>query len=231
MIGFSRAPYVMSAQRSGLNWLRTCAEAFSGRATPGKKLIHARPLLDLSPPFLRTHDPSGFKGKSNAGAWRRIGSRAARSGKVAFLIRDPRELFGREVQLDPEASPPELFFVNLAFFDGLATQDKAAFYYEDFVKDPTAMAELLYFLEIGLPDGSPITADALSERWDELAGRGRSLYDKNQAGAGGSTTRANPYDFTQHQRRLSSAQFAELHEMSERILGESARQWISRYGF
>ncbi|MDB3929967.1 hypothetical protein N9413_12395 [Paracoccaceae bacterium] len=223
--------YVMSAQRSGLNWMRTCAETFSGRATPGMRLIHPQPLLDLSPLFLRTHDPSGFKEKSNKAAWRRIGSRAARTGKIAFLIRDPLELFGRAVQLDAEASPPELFFVNLAFFDGLATRDKAAFYYEDFVKEPAAMAELLAFLDIRMVDGSPIEVDILSEHWDELAGQGRSLYDKNQAGAGGSMTRSNPHDFTHHQRRLSSAQLSELNKMSERILDQSARLWISRYGF
>lgn len=223
--------YVMSTPRSGLNWVRTCVETFSGRATPGKMLIHKKPFLYLNAPFIRSHDPGGFRGKSNAGAWRRIKPRAAKSVRVAFLIRDPRELFGREVSRQADAEPPALFFANVDFYAKLPTPHKAVFYYEDFVKEPAAMAEVLAFLDIQTPDGKPVTAAMLADRWDEMGSLGRSMYDKNQAKAGGSTTQADPYNFTQHQAKLTEDHLSALRAMGDRMLDPAGKELIRRYGF
>lgn len=47
--------YVVSAQRSGLNWFRFCFESFYGRRTPGKtSLLHKTTHGEQA--FLRSHD-------------------------------------------------------------------------------------------------------------------------------------------------------------------------------
>lgn len=223
--------FVMSTPRSGLNWLRTCIETFSGRATPGLQLIHKKPLIDLFPPFIRSHDPSGFEGRPDGRAYRRIGARDTRRAKFAFLIRDPRELYGREVQRIDAAAPPDLFFANVAFYVAMPTRDKAHFYYEEFVKEPAAMAEILTFLGVATPEGARVTTSMLEDRWDEMGALGRSLYDKNQAKAGGATTKADPYNFAQHQTHLTEDHLRRLYQTADRMLDDQGRATIGRYGF
>ncbi len=65
--------YVVSAQRSGLNWLRFCIESFYGRRTPGQtSVIPAAEQPEAA--FVRSHDALNLTSRSrkkSGGAWTR----------------------------------------------------------------------------------------------------------------------------------------------------------------
>ncbi len=79
--------YVVSAPRSGLNWLRFCMEHYMGVKTPGKDVL-VKADSGLEPVFRRTHNA-------------RKGARPERGtpllavtkpeDKVLILLRDPLE--------------------------------------------------------------------------------------------------------------------------------------------
>src|SRR5947209_19868048 len=84
-------PLVLSFQRSGLNWIRHCAEHFTGRPTPGRThLVAEGEVL-----FHRTHDVrKPTKRRLYVSLRRSDGTEIY--GRVALLIRDPYACFVSE---------------------------------------------------------------------------------------------------------------------------------------
>jgi hypothetical protein len=217
-------PIVISAQRSGLNFLRVCIETLTGRRTPGKPLI----LTDGETAFLRTHDAGGVVGRDIthahipprlarllttcrrnmnqltgknkslrryllhcSPAWHPISRRSSRSRRIALLIRNPVDLFGRELRTSTEWTAwhkLEVFIGNLNRFVRLSKDDKCAFYYEDFTQYPTKMFHVISFLELKTVDGSTVSSNDLEAKWEALRSFGFHAYNKNQRAAGGSLT-------------------------------------------
>src|ERR1041385_1141052 len=88
-MGMSAAPrtLVISFPRSGLNWLRHCAEHFSGKRTPGRvHLISEGPTL-----FDRAHDVTRPNKRDYVSLYGPDGREIYQ--KVALLLRDPCDCF------------------------------------------------------------------------------------------------------------------------------------------
>jgi hypothetical protein len=138
---------VISFQRSGLNWLRHCAEYFGGIRTPGRaQLISEGPVL-----FDRAHDVRRSTKRSEfAGLYAADGSEIY--GRVALLLRDPYDCFtshylsrrGFSFRKGLEAF--ESYANNIAAFDQLREAEKAVFYFEEYInKEPGTFAFLRFF--------------------------------------------------------------------------------------
>src|SRR5437868_14717649 len=79
---------VISFQRSGLNWLRHCAEFFGDIRTPGRpQLIREGPVL-----FDRAHDVRRSTKRSDFAGLYAEGGREIYS-RVALLLRNPYDCF------------------------------------------------------------------------------------------------------------------------------------------
>lgn len=207
--------YVVSAQRSGLNWLRFCIEAFYGTRTPGQASLLTR---DEAPAavFVRSHDALNLRTRARKkakGSWTPLDPKAVAGDKVLLLLRDPLETF---VRMAGRRYPRFLSYVsNIRFYDQAKGADRCVAYYEDLVGDPATMVRVMEFLEITPAEG--YTAPSVNEataRWAELSERSRQNYDAKQSGSGGSHTKGRPTDFSFHRRGLS----AEESEMVWRYL-------------
>jgi hypothetical protein len=207
---------VVSTQRSGLNWLRYCVEALSGRRTPGLPLLVEAPL-HAPTPFDRTHDALGLTARADSGvAWVVAARHDYR--RALLLLRDYRETFVRHAQ----GSTDEMrnFVGNVRWFDGFAGERLVA-YYEDFTQDRAALARVLAFIGI----------DADLEDFDlaRHMARSRGLYDHNQAAAGGSMTRNDPTNMRFHQARASAAELARWQDWTCTQLGPLFERYLGRY--
>src|SRR6266581_5869515 len=125
---------VISFQRSGLNWLRRCAEHFSGVRTPGRpQLIREGPVL-----FDRAHDVRRSTKRSNfAGLYAADGSEIY--GRVALLLRNPYDCFishylgRRGFRFKKGLEAFESYANNISAFDQLQRPEKAVFYFENYI--------------------------------------------------------------------------------------------------
>ncbi|MEY2492407.1 MAG: hypothetical protein QOH24_1358 [Verrucomicrobiota bacterium] len=140
---------VISFQRSGLNWLRHCAEYFGGIRTPGRaQLISEGHVL-----FDRAHDVRRSTKRSEfAGLYTDKGSEIY--GRVALLLRDPYDCFtshcltrqGFSFRKGLEAF--ESYANNIAAFDQLRDAEKAVFYFEEYINKESGTFAFLRFLGI-----------------------------------------------------------------------------------
>jgi hypothetical protein len=210
---------IVSAQRSGLNWVRLCVEKFYGRRTPGKRLLISKED-DPTPAFLRSHDALSYVRlrRKKSGAWRYVDPSDTADERVVLILRDPLETFVR-------AHRKSLWrfrgYVGNIRFLSLAQGDKRVVYYDELVADPAAMHSLLEFLDVTpAPRVKPPSAEDLAAAWDDAGTESRALYDVNQGRSGGAVTKHNPTDFKYHQRNLS--------EFERRLVWDTLRRKLSK---
>ena len=217
--------YVISAPRSGLNWLRYCVEHHYGVRTPGRQEKLYVP--DAGPgAFIRSHDPLWAGVKRNNAQYRRIDPEQTAGGLVLLILRDPLETFVRmaERKFSAFAAYPS----NIRFFTEAVAARKAIYYYEDLIVDPSKMAEAMAFLDIAPAPGRPIpTLASITNEWELLAERSRASYD--DATGGGAMTKSRPHDFKFHQRSLWWWQKSRVWHYLERSLSSEEMRHLDRY--
>ena len=154
---------VISFQRSGLNWLRHCAEYFGGIRTPGRpQLIGEGPVL-----FDRAHDVRRSTKRSDfAGLYANDGSEIY--GRVALLLRNPYDCFtshylGRKgFSFAKGLEAFQSYANNIAAFDRLVQADKGVFYFDDYINREAGTFAFLRFFGID-PDSKPYDFESLIE--------------------------------------------------------------------
>lgn len=215
---------VVSAPRSGLNWLRFCMEHYLGVKTPGKDVL-IKADCGLEPVFRRTHNArKGAKPDKT----RPLLAQTNPEDKVLILLRDPLESFVRAA----EGSYKEFrgFIENIRYFTQCTARQKHAAYYEDMTASPSAMLQTISFLGVpampghGLPSLEQLTAD-----WERLGEMSRGSYSVRQAHGGGSMTRERPADFTFHQRKLSEREKQQVWRHLRRQLDGEQLALLARY--
>lgn len=154
---------VISFQRSGLNWLRHCAEYFGGVRTPGRtQLISEGPVL-----FDRAHDVRRSTKRSEfAGLYADDGSEIY--SRVALLLRDPYDSFtshylgrrGFSFRKGLEAF--QSYANNIAAFDQLREAEKAVFYFDEYINKERGTFAFLRFFGIE-PTNRPYDFQSLVE--------------------------------------------------------------------
>lgn len=219
--------FVISAPRSGLNWVRFCTEHFYGRRTPGKTSIIDEDVVD-DVAFLRSHDPLSYTRKREIGAWQAIDPGAAEGGRVVLILRDPLELFVRMAK--KRLHRFGLYAGNLRFFSLANTAKKEVFLYDDLITSPAEMMRLFDTLKLRPADGyiAP-TLEELSAQWDEASDNSRRMYDRKQAVGGGSKTKNNPLDFNFHQRWLTEQQKMKVWRYLKRALTPEEFDFLARF--
>jgi len=221
--------YVISAPRSGMNWLRFCTEEFYGRRTPGKTSLIDR-ADDPGEAFLRSHDAlnwTRWPRRRTEGLWRYVDPEATAGDRVALILRDPLETF---VRAAGKRFWDFRFYTGNIRFYSRAAGEKAVFYYEDLVADPGAMADLLEFLQITPAPGRVApTRQEIAARWAELGAKSRAMYDTKQAVGGGSQTRHRPTDFRFHQKTLAEWEKDRVWRFLRHRLSEQELHLLDRY--
>ncbi len=225
-------PIVISSQRSGLNFLRVCIESLTGQRTPGKPLL-VDESLERPTVFLRTHDAASFSGKSD-GAWLKVDPELACGRKIVLLIRNPFEIFARELKLNGKDAAwlkLEIYASNLNHFCALGDCTKMHFHYEDFTVEPKHMTDLICFMDIKTSDGGHVDLETAVKEWASLQETGRNLYDVNQKKAGGSMSR-NAQDKTIfHQAILSDGDKKEVIRFLDEKTSAQGKTILTRYVF
>jgi hypothetical protein len=220
---------IVSAPRSGLNWVRFCVEKFYGRRTPGKEQLISKED-DPSSAFVRSHDALGYTRvvRRGSGAWRHINpNETGADTKCVLILRDPLETFVR-------ASRKSLWrfraYVGNISFHSRCHGEKYVAHYDQLITNPSAMLDLLDFMAIEPAEGLEHPDPGIIERtWDEAAAESRSRYDVNQSGSGGAITKDNPTDFKFHQRSLSDFERRMIWDFLRRRLSPDEMTLIRRY--
>ena len=199
---------VISFQRSGLNWLRHCAEYFGGIRTPGRpQLIREGPVL-----FDRAHDVRRSTKRSDfAGLYAADGSEIY--GKVALLLRDPYDCFTshylgrRGFHFKKGLKAFESYANNINAFDQLRRAKKAVFYFEDYINQKAGTFAFLRFFGIEPGDGP--------HNFEGLIESSRAWY---RAQHGVMTDEERP--------KLSTRERAAIREMLQRCLGQKYEKYL-----
>lgn len=221
--------YVVSAPRSGMNWLRFCVEEFYGRRTPGKTSLIDK-ADDAGQVFYRSHDALNWaRWPKRKGLWQYIDPAKTGQDRVVLILRDPLETFVRSC--GKRFWEFRYYAGNIRFFSSAAAPEKAVFYYEDLVADPGAMADLLAFLKIDPAPGYHVPSrDEIAARWDALGAKSRGMYDRKQAVGGGSQTKDRPTDFTFHQSKLEEWEKDRAWRFLHHHLTADEMALLTRYG-
>ncbi|WP_417544100.1 hypothetical protein [Marinobacter sp.] len=231
---------IVSTQRSGLNWLRYNIEYHAGLRTPGKELLIS-PETQEQACFIRSHDPLGssdlkgnglqkflpLRGKKKGVAWERINPKSTKNDIIVLLLRDYRESFVRTA--DKDYSKFDVYLSNIRFFVQSYSENKAVFYYEDFVKKPSEMYNLLSFLQLSRINGNNFDAEGVASAWDSNASASVEKYSVNQAAGGGAMTKKNPDDFKFHQSKISMEELDHLKTHVRDKLKPAELDLINRY--
>lgn len=197
------AVYVVSAPRSGMNWLRYCVEHFYGVRTSGKTSLIPR---DVEPTqaFYRSHDALNVSRRKGyaPGAWQKIDPNATTQDTIVLILRDPLETYARMAKKSLRRF--RCYAGNIQFYMQAEAKKKAVFYYADLIRSPQEMLRLMEFMDLTPAAGHHApTLEEVSAAWDELGQKSRGQYNVNQAAGGGSQTIDRPMDFKFHQRGLS----------------------------
>ncbi len=216
--------FVVSAPRSGLNWLRFCLEHYLGVKTPGKDVLVAADS-GLEPVFRRTHNA-------------RKGARPDKGtpllavtqpdDKVLILLRDPLETFVRAAS----GSYREFrgFIENIRYFVNCRAEHKLAAYYEEMTASPAAMLQTIDFLGVAPLAGRSVPGvEQLAAEWANLGALSRGSYSVRQAHGGGAMTRERPTDFRFHQQKLSEAEKQRVWRHLKRMLTPDELALLARY--
>lgn len=220
--------FVVSAPRSGMNWLRFCVEDLTGIKTPGLDLLIAGEGGG-EVAFRRSHDAlSWSRSRKPIGPWETIDPMDTAGDKVLLLLRDPLEIFVRMAHGSFRRF--RCYPANIRFFAAAVSADKRLCYYEDQVADPAVMFGNLEFLDIAPAAGrSRPDLATVKARWAEMGRASRGLYSRNQSRSGGAQTAANPRDFSFHQRKLTEAQKRRVWRFLELRLTPSEMALLARY--
>lgn len=199
---------VVSAPRSGRNWLRFWIEATGATG------------------FLASHDPMKirprrwWRERRDSPAWQAIDPETTAGDRVVLILRDPAEIFVRACGRDLRKF---LTYASCFRFHSAAVGPKIAVHYEDLVADPAAMHAVLTFLEVPrLP-----SSDDMARDWADAGRRSRALYGERHSS--GALTRLNPLDFTFHQRSLTDAARATLWAHLDAVLTPDEAALLARY--
>lgn len=199
---------VVSAPRSGRNWLRYWIEEAGG--------------TDL----VASHDPMKirprrwWRERRDSPAWRAIDPADTAGDRVVLILRDPAEVLVRACRRDMRKF---LTYASCLRFYSAAVGPKCAVHYEDLVADPAAMHGVLAFLDVQrLPSPADMARD-----WAEAGRRSRDLYGERHSS--GALTRLNPTDFTHHQRVLTDADRAALWRHLDDALSPDELALLDRY--
>lgn len=216
--------YVVSAPRSGLNWLRFCVEHYFGVKTPGHDIL-VKGDKSHPPAFIRAHNarkgPNTRKGTS-------LGEITKAEDKVLLLLRDPLETFVRSA--DRRFRRFNNFVEIIRYFSSAPANAKLAAYYEDYTVNPAAMAKIFTFLDIAPSHGHSVpSVDKLKEDWTTLGTKSRETYDKQQAHGKGAMTKENPTDFSFHQRQLTEDEKQQVWRFLQRKLTPDQLKLLARY--
>lgn len=237
--------YVISTQRSGLNWVRFNVEYHLGLRTPGKTLLISREEQPQTA-FVRKHDPMrvfdvrsprkklrdwlipAYRRKARARRQRpRIDPESlGPDDNLVLLVRDPRESFVRAAH--KRYSRFGIYLANLRFFNQATAGTKRIFHYEDYVRDPATMFAIMDTLGL-VDDTQSLTPERLAEQWEETAEQSRALYQRNQGHGGGSKTRKQPYNFRFHQSKLGPREREKLESHIRATLSPEEFALIERY--
>lgn len=216
--------FVVSAPRSGLNWLRFCMEHYLGVKTPGKDVL-IKADAGLEPVFRRTHNArKGAKPDKT----KPLLQQTTPDDKVLILLRDPLESFVRAA----EKSYREYrgFIENIRYFTDCTARQKHAAYYEEMTASPAAMLETIRFLDVAPPAGRSLpSVEQLAADWARLGDMSRGSYSVRQAHGGGSMTRERPTDFTFHQQKLTEAEKRQVWRHLRRELDDAQLKLLARY--
>lgn len=219
---------VISAPRSGLNWLRYCVEAHCRLRTPGKTVLLTE-QDHREPAFVRSHDPLAANGTQRdlSPAWTPIAPTETGGASVALIVRDPLELFVR--MAGSRFRRFELFTRNLAFFVQSPSERKRVFYYEEITQDPAAMWALLQHLELAPSDQSTDGFASFEQHWSARKADSWAMYDHQQSRGGGAQTRGKVDVAKHHQKHLSLRQKRFVWAWLEKQLAPEALLLIDRY--
>ena len=216
--------FVVSAPRSGLNWLRFCMEHYLGVKTPGKDVLITADA-GLEPVFRRAHNArKGAKPDKS----KPLLDQTRPEDKVLILLRDPLESFVRAA----ERSYKEYrgFIENIRYFSDCAAGQKHAAYYEDMTAKPAVMLETMTFLDVApLPGHTLPNLEQLTAEWAKLGDMSRGSYEVRQAHGGGSMTKDRPTDFQFHQQKLSEAEKQQVWRHLRRELDDEQMALLARY--
>lgn len=220
--------HVVSAPRSGLNWMRYCVEHFFGLPTPGKKLVVPNDD-ETRHAFVRTHDALFARHDVTEGrAYRKLDPDRMAGHRVLLILRDPLETFVRSSRKSFDHFA--LYSGNIRFFVASAAANRRVVYYEDIVADPAAMFEALSFLSLSPSGGQPApTLAQVAEEWQAVSAASRRSYQRKQFWGGGAKTRKAPLDFEFHQRMLSEAEKSAVWASLSAGLSPDEQALIARY--
>lgn len=220
--------YVVSAPRSGMNWLRYCTEHFYGVRTPGKtSLIPAEDCTAVA--FQRSHDAlNRVKRRRTTGLWQELDPAAMTDHRVVLILRDPLETYARMAKKALHRF--KCYSGNIQFYSRARTDAKRVYYYCDLISSPDVMADLLEFLQIAPAAGyCEPTRARIAAQWDQLGANSRAQYDVKQAIGGGAQTKDAPRDFTFHQRRLCAWNKARAWRHLRRTLNDEEFALLDRF--
>lgn len=216
--------FVVSAPRSGLNWLRFIMEHYLGVKTPGKDVL-IKADSGLEPVFRRTHNArKGAKPDKS----KPLLDQTRPEDKVLILLRDPLETFVRAA--DKSFKEYRGFIENIRYFTACSARQKHAAYYEDMTANPATMLQTINFLDVTpLPGKALPSVEQLTAEWASLGDMSRGSYAVRQAHGGGSMTRERPTDFTFHQQKLSDAEKQQVWRHLRRQLNDEQMALLARY--
>jgi hypothetical protein len=216
--------YVVSAPRSGLNWLRYCIEHYLGVKTPGKDVLIKGDAAH-QPVFIRAHNA---RRGSNRNKGQPLITLTGPEDKVLLLLRDPLETFVRAAGRSFRRYRG--FVENIRYFNRSSAASKHAAYYEDQTARPEAMLETMAFLAIAPAPGHALPSlAALTADWQQLGAASRAGYDVRQAHGGGAMTRSDPANFRFHQRALTDAEKQRVWRYLQRHLAADELRLLARY--
>lgn len=215
--------FVVSAPRSGLNWLRFWIEDGYGLST-GEKVACAaargQPMC-----VVRSHDPLGLRPArfwrrgQRSGAWARIDPAETEGGRVLLLVRHPLEVFVRGAGQSLRRF--RSYESCLQFYTAAQGATRMYLRYEDLISCPETMATALEFLQLEPRAGlvAPSAQD-IADRWQEAGRLSRETYAQRHSS--GSRTAGNPFDFSFHRRRLDPSRAARVWAHLDAVLDDEA---------
>lgn len=216
--------FVISAPRSGLNWLRYWIEDRYGLATGEQAAcaaVSGQPMC-----LVRSHDPLGLRPArfwrrgQRSGAWARIDPAETEGARVLLLLRHPLEVFVRGAGQSLRRF--RSYDSCLQFYSGAQGATRMCLRYEDLISRPETMAAALEFLQLVPRAGlmAPSAQD-IADQWQEAGRLSRENYAQRHSS--GSRTARNPFDFSFHRRQLSPQRAAMVWAHLDAVLDDEAR--------
>jgi len=209
---------IVSFPRSGLNWVRYCAEWFSRQRTPGiKRPISKELLTNNKLLFCRTHDVAR-RGPMESNFAQFYIFEEPVFDKMILLVRNYKEVYVRAARCQMDNMRP--YFDDLKAYDEFPPE-KLLVYYEDLISDFSYMEQILTFLGVKYD----LTNFDLTEHED----RSRLTYSSGRKSLKECKTAKDPLDFTFHSRNISQEERTYLDEYYQEHYPDLFRKYGVRY--